>query len=235
MNVSRMAARMTDWDGYYSRPYKAASLTRRYTASVLVGLMRAEGLRLGRPLSILEIGGANSCFIDRIVGDLAPGRYDVMDSNELGLDLLRRRLDNGRIAATAVAAAKGDVLDPTFERSYDVVYSVGLIEHFSPENTAKAVASHFGALASGGLAVITFPTPTFLYKVVRRLAELMGLWIFHDERPILLDEFAAAARDHGSIVSARILWPLVLTQYCVALRKPGSGLCPAAQPPRTSQ
>src|SRR5260370_21802370 len=30
----------TDWDSYYARPYRTASLTRKYTASVLVDLLR---------------------------------------------------------------------------------------------------------------------------------------------------------------------------------------------------
>ena len=43
----------------------------------------------GAHASILEFGGANSCFIDQILEEVAPARYDVIDSNQLGLDLLQ--------------------------------------------------------------------------------------------------------------------------------------------------
>ena len=59
----RLKPAHTDWDSYYARPYRTASLTRKHTASVLVDLMRRNN---GAQASILEFGGANSCFIDQI-------------------------------------------------------------------------------------------------------------------------------------------------------------------------
>jgi hypothetical protein len=56
----------TDWDSYYARPYRTASLTRKHTASVLVDLLRRND---GARASILEFGGANSCFIDQILDE----------------------------------------------------------------------------------------------------------------------------------------------------------------------
>jgi SAM-dependent methyltransferase len=203
----------TDWDSYYARPYRTASLTRKYTASILVELMRRND---GAHASILEFGGANSCFIDQILEEVAPARYDVIDSNQLGLDLLQSRYSRD----DRVSASLGDVLAAaTPERLYDIVFSVGLIEHFDSAGTAKAVATHFSHLRPGGTAIITFPTPTWLYRSVRGLAEIANDWIFHDERPLRLPEFERAVAGLGEIKSARILWPLILTQYCVEVRK----------------
>jgi len=148
--------------------------------------------------------------------EVRPTRYDVIDSNQLGLDLLKScyPLDD------RVAITQGDVLSLRLpERLYDVVFSVGLIEHFDSPQTAKAIAAHFNYLRIGGAAIITFPTPTWLYKVARGLAEITNNWIFHDERPIYLREFEQAVTGLGEIESARILWPLILTQYCVVVRK----------------
>lgn len=203
----------TDWDSYYARPYRTASLTRKHTASVLVELMRRNG---GARASILEFGGANSCFIDQILEEVGPARYDVIDSNQLGLDLLQSRYSHD----DRVSVGLGDVLSTaTPERLYDIVFSVGLIEHFDPAGTARAVAGHFRCLRPGGTAIITFPTPTWLYRSVRGLAEITNNWIFHDERPLRLPEFERAVAGLGEIRSARILWPLILTQYCVEVRK----------------
>lgn len=203
----------TDWDSYYARPYRTASLTRKHTASVLVELLRKNG---GAQASILEFGGANSCFIDQILAEVAPARYDVIDSNQLGLDLLRSRYSSD----DRVSVGLGDVLSASRpDRLYDIVFSVGLIEHFDPAGTARAVAAHFEYLRPGGTAIITFPTPTWLYRSVRGLAEVTNNWIFHDERPLRLPEFELAVAGLGEIRSARILWPLILTQYCVEVRK----------------
>lgn len=203
----------TDWDSYYARPYRTASLTRKHTASVLVDLLRRND---GARASILEFGGANSCFIDQILDEVRPARYDVIDSNQLGLDLLKSRYSRD----DRVSVNLGDVLSTSNpERLHDIVFSVGLIEHFDPAGTAKAVAAHFRYLRPGGTAIITFPTPTWLYRSVRGLAEITNNWIFHDERPLRLPEFERAVAGLGEIKSARILWPLILTQYCVEVRK----------------
>ncbi len=208
-----MKSEHTDWDSYYARPYRTASLTRKHTASVLVDLLRKNN---GAHASILEFGGANSCFIDQILEEVAPARYDVIDSNQLGLDLLHSRYAGD----DRVSVSRGDVLAPAEPgRLYDIVFSVGLIEHFDPAGTAKAVAAHFRYLRPGGTAIITFPTPTWLYRSVRGVAEITNNWIFHDERPLRLPEFERAAAGLGEIKSARILWPLILTQYCVEVRK----------------
>lgn len=203
----------TDWDSYYARPYRTASLTRKHTASVLVDLLQRNG---GARASMLEFGGANSCFIDQILAEVAPARYDVIDNNRMGLDLLQSRYSSD----DRVSVFLGDVLSISKpDRLYDIVFSVGLIEHFDLAGTAKAVAAHFDYLRPGGTAIITFPTPTWLYRSVRGVAEITNNWIFHDERPLQLPEFERAVEGIGEIKSARILWPLVLTQYCVEVRK----------------
>jgi hypothetical protein len=203
----------TDWNSYYAKPYRTASLTRKHTASILIKLLRDAG---GTGASILEFGGANSCFIDQILEQVAPARYDVIDNNQLGLDLLKSRYPHDQ----RVSVRQGDVLSPSEpDRLYDIVFSVGLIEHFDIAGTASAVATHFKYLRPGGTAIITFPTPTWLYRLVREIAETTNNWIFHDERPLRLPEFERAVAIFGEIKSAQILWPLILTQYCVVTRK----------------
>jgi SAM-dependent methyltransferase len=203
----------TDWDSYYARPYRTASLTRKHTASVLMELMRKND---GALASILEFGGANSCFIDQILEQVQPARYDVIDNNQLGLDLLKSRYPrDGRVSVrqgNALAISEPECL-------YDIVFSVGLIEHFDSADTSTVIAAHFKYLRPGGTAIITFPTPTWLYRGVRGLAEVTNNWIFHDERPLRLQEFEQAVAGLGEIKSARILWPLILTQYCVEVQK----------------
>jgi SAM-dependent methyltransferase len=166
-------------------------------------------------MSIIEIGGANSCFMDRILRETGCRTYDVVDNNQYGLDLLERR------AGGKVGLHLRSVLDLTPDMQADLVFSVGLVEHFDTADTRRAVLAHFDVLRPGGTAIITFPTPTLLYRATRRLIEAVGMWGFPDERPLEAAEVIAAIRQRGEVLEQRILWPLVLTQGFVVARKTG--------------
>jgi 2-polyprenyl-3-methyl-5-hydroxy-6-metoxy-1,4-benzoquinol methylase len=74
-------------------------------------------------------------------------------------------------------------LEYSHSEAADVVFSVGLIEHFDQSGTNAMIRAHFKALKPAGCAIISFPTPTWLYRAAPRLAETLGLWKFPDERP----------------------------------------------------
>jgi len=200
--------RATDWDAYYKHVPKTAQATRKYTTRVLVGALK----RYGGTGKVVEIGGANSCFLDAIQRDVVPAEYHVVDSNRYGLSLLQGRKD--------VVTHEADVLrlgDLGFRA--DVVFSIGLIEHFDPEGTRRAIEAHFALLKPGGYAIISYPTPTWLYRVARAATEALGMWKFHDERPLKRPEVAGVVRKHGEIEFEKTLWPLVFTQHIMAIRK----------------
>lgn len=210
------STRATDWDLYYQSVPVTARLTRRYTQAVLLSLMRRFTRSKGEAGCLVEIGGANSCFLDGILKEIRPRAYHVIDRNEYGLELLRERL-KGR---SEVFLHQGDVLalDSAGLRA-DVVFSVGLVEHFDKAGTRRAIRAHFDLLYSGGYAIITFPTPTWLYVCTRSIAEGLGIWKFPDERPLLPTEVREAVTDLGEVVFEKTLWPLVLTQHLIVVRK----------------
>ena len=202
----------TDWDLYYASVPHTARLSRRYTTRVLVDAIR----KFVKPrMALVEIGGANSCFVESIVAAVDPGSYDVIDTNEYGLSLLAGR-DAGRLV---IGAHCQSVLGMSYSRPADLVFSVGLVEHFEAADTRKAVLAHFDALDAGGVVLITFPTPTLLYRVARKAIEMAGMWKFPDERPLEPGEVLAAVRERGDVLFEKILWPLMLTQYLVVARK----------------
>lgn len=206
----------TNWDEYYSKPYKTAQLSRRYTLSRLVSLLRAFGKPRPR---MLELGGGNSCFFTGLQDALAPRRYLVADSNRRGVERFNERCGGGSAEAFVGDVTAERLRLPAGEGPLDVCFSVGLIEHFDAVGTAKAIEAHFDALAPGGIALISYPHPTWLYRASRALSEALGLWIFHDERPLLADEVIAAARRHGELLHEEILWPLFFTQQMLVFRK----------------
>ncbi|MEI9972871.1 MAG: hypothetical protein WDO73_12885 [Ignavibacteriota bacterium] len=70
-----------------------ARLTRKYTTRVLLDAMKrfATPAAGNTQLSIMEIGGANSCFLDRILEGVGCRQYDIVDTNAYGLSLLQQR------------------------------------------------------------------------------------------------------------------------------------------------
>jgi SAM-dependent methyltransferase len=209
----------TNWDEYYTSVPATAKLTRRYTTSVLLDILRRHAAaNNGEPLSIVEIGGANSCFMQEILRAVPCRSYDIIDTNEYGLSLLEKHVSQGQ----PVRLHCESVLDLRWRTQADVVFSVGLVEHFDPARTRDAILAHFSLLRPGGTAIITFPTPTFLYRVTRGLIEAVGMWKFHDERPLKPDEVASSVMERGEILEQKLMWPLILTQHVVAARKRAS-------------
>jgi glycosyltransferase involved in cell wall biosynthesis len=213
----RTIGKATDWNAYYAHVAPTAKLTRRYTTSRLLDAIRthASAPNGGGRLAIVEIGGANSCFLDAILSEIACRSYDVVDTNEYGLSLLAGKLKGSRV----LRLHRQSVLELQMQAEADLVFSVGLIEHFDPEGTRKAVQAHFDVLRPGGVAIISFPTPTLLYRITRRLIELLGMWKFHDERPLTLHEVIASVEERGNMLRAKTLWPLLLTQELIVARK----------------
>jgi hypothetical protein len=206
-----MDLRATDWDAYYAHPYVTASFTRRYTARKLVELFH----QFGAPNPwIVELGGANSCFFDTLQAELSPSRYSIVDNNQKGLDLFCSRIAR----SSNVEAINLDLASIAPKLAGDIVFSIGLVEHFDEAGTRRVIDAHFSAVRPGGIVLISAPTPTLLYRIVRCAAEKLGLWIFHDERPISSAELERNAADQRSILYAQTLWPQILTQRCVVWR-----------------
>lgn len=57
----------TDWDSYYRATPSYTSVTRNISGRKIVGLVR--GHCGSAALDICEIGGANSCFVERICSE----------------------------------------------------------------------------------------------------------------------------------------------------------------------
>lgn len=81
------------------------------------------------------------------------------------------------------------------------------------------IERHFEFTKPGGIVLITFPTPTFLYRGIRGLAELFRLWIFHDERPLRFDEVETVCDRFGDRLHREINWWIGLTQGILVYRR----------------
>jgi len=139
----------------------------------------------------------------------------VVDNNVYGLELLRKYED--------VQLHCESVLDLRLDFQMDTVFSVGLIEHFDEDGTRRAVRSHLELLKPGGIAVITFPTPTLAYRISRGISERAGKWIFLDERPLAFPEVEAACQGWGQVIHSELIWTPLTQRIVVVRRDPRTG------------
>jgi 2-polyprenyl-3-methyl-5-hydroxy-6-metoxy-1,4-benzoquinol methylase len=120
----------------------------------------------GRPrLSVLEIGGAPgqyAAYVHRLGHAVT-----VLDSSPMGCEKARENFDLLGLNAEVVA---GDMFEPPADLPrFDVVYSLGLIEHF--QNVADAVRAHTSFVAPGGLLILGVPNLRGLNEfLMRRLS-----------------------------------------------------------------
>ena len=204
----------TDWDAYYSRPYKTATITRKITGNRLIKILNDIQDLEKKQLNLIELGGANSCFFDSIQEKVRPLTYSILDNNSLGLQKFKDRIGNHH-----GEMINADVLNLEIDKNYDIVFSVGLIEHFDQKRTKQCVISHWNLVKTGGHLVLFFPTPTLLYRITRKIAELTGLWIFHDERALNPDEVVSGLPNNAKLIKKSIIWPIFLTQSILVFKK----------------
>jgi SAM-dependent methyltransferase len=203
----------TDWDEYYARPFPLSSATRIISARKIINLLKYHSKK--NMESIAEIGGGNSYFINSLLKQIDVQQYLVLDTCQTALDKFNKRFSMD----PRISSKKVDALRISCSQSFDLVFSIGLVEHFNIKDTSRAIKSHFSLCKPGGLVLISFPTPTLLYNIIRAIAELIGIWKFHDERPLYFKEVADTAVKFGVIKHQSILWKIGLTQGYLLIQK----------------
>jgi hypothetical protein len=213
--VSNGQVEQTDWNLYYEKPYPSAKYTRKIMERQIITNLKNFTPSAAGSSTILELGGANSCFLEGLLGNIHPKEYTVVDNNEVGLRKLGQRLKD----RSNVHLINANIFDLSMKESTDIAFSVGLIEHFTPEGTRRAIKAHFDAVKPGGIVLLTFPTSTWLYHCTRFIAELFGAWIFTDERPLHKTEVLDTVGSLGSVLNVKTIWPMFLTQTIVVAKK----------------
>jgi len=96
---------------------------------------------------------------------------------------------SGTIAVCELGGANSSVLEKFCSHCEITDYHIMDTNEFGlsllpDECQGTAVQAHLDAAKLGGYILITFPTPTLLYRIIRKAAEILGVWKFHDERPL---------------------------------------------------
>jgi SAM-dependent methyltransferase len=159
-----------DWDGYWasqSLPSEVKKGAQVNTTAILSVLDRFVASKV--PLSVLEVGGAPGAYTAYLWRQFG---HDicVLDNSPLGVELARR---NFQLLGVPGRVVQGDLFAP--ERpipQFDVVYSLGLIEHF--DDTGAVVAAHLRYLRPGGTLIIGCPNFRGInHALLRRLSPSM--------------------------------------------------------------
>jgi hypothetical protein len=213
-----MSQNKTNWDQYYLKPVKLSKLTRYLTGRLLVSLIR-KYVPCRQPLKIMELGGGGSVFYRTFSETFSVDKYVAVDNNLIGLNILSSQKN----AQQNLEVIHADILDPEFLSSSkivsDLVFSVGLIEHFSKEQLVNAIKAHFSCVANDGIVIIAYPTATWLYRISRWVAESFSLWAFPDETPLIKHQVADLVRDYGKILAQPTNWWTPFTQGITIIQR----------------
>ena len=211
--ILKVNQRKTDWDSYYQNPFPISTISRAISVKKIKKIINIFGAN--QINNIAEIGGGNSFFVNHFLDSQEVKKYMVIDNCESAINLFNSRFSQD----SRVSARLYNALKITTSENFDLVFSIGLIEHFDKSGTAKAIASHFQLCKPKGIVLITFPTPTLLYKLIRRMAEFAGIWRFYDERPLNFEEVITECSKFGIRKHNSILWAIGLTQGYVVFEK----------------
>ena len=215
----------TDWTSYYQDGRGFISrLTQKFTLKRIIDAIKKYVVKQKEGFGICELGGGNSCFCKQICEHEKIKKYDIVDNNPLAVKLFNKLEMN---AGTHTGICRNLLSDEDSDRGslYDFVFSIGLIEHFRGDDIQTMIRRHFDYCKDGGIVLISFPTPTGKYLFFRKWMELLGVWQFHDEKPILYDEVADFFAAHGEVLAHSINRELPLTQEIVIVRKGGGTQC----------
>ncbi len=141
------------WDEYWHEtrlPVEVAAGDSTSTTAILEVLDRFAGSK--SPLSVVEVGGAPGGYLVHLWRRFGH-HVSVLDSSEVGTRITHR---NFELLGVPGQVIHGDLLAlPRPLPQFDVVYSLGLIEHFT--DTAAVIAAHLELLRPGGTLIVGCP------------------------------------------------------------------------------
>ena len=106
------------------------------------------------------------------------------------------------------------------KKSFDVVISLGLCEHFIKEKRGEVLKKHVSLLKNKGMAIISVPYKWgIFYQLSKAVAKTLGKWNFGLEVPFTKKEFKNFANENN-LKCELILEGFYSSAYDFLIRKP---------------
>lgn len=217
----KLDEKATDWESYYSantRKVHISSITRKISQMIILGLLQ-KYLQQDKVSRICEFGGGDSCFYEGFRKIYNKAYYKVLDNSTKGVDLFNNKYKNTPPFLQDAQICNLLIDLPKAELTFDIVFSAGLIEHFDKYHTQTMIKRHFDFTKDNGIVLITYPTPTLLYRIIRKFAEILKVWKFHDERALFFDEVHDSAKEYGELLARKLNFAIGLTQEVLVYKK----------------
>lgn len=149
---------------------------------------------------VLEVGAGTGR--DGIALARRGARTVSLDYSAPSLGLIKAQLEPG----DRVSPVCGDAFAMPFpDRTFDVVFHQGLLEHF--RNAGDLVAENARALKPGGYLLVDVPQRYHYYTVIKHLLMALHIWFAGWEREYSIGELERLLRAHSfSIVSSYGEW-----------------------------
>jgi SAM-dependent methyltransferase len=141
------------WDEYWQSSQLPVEITKgAQTTSDAILKVIDRFLVSNSRLSVLEVGGAPGGYLAHVWRQFGH-EVCVLDNSPVGIDLTRR---NFKVLGIPGRVLEGDLFKPEDAApKFDVVFSLGLIEHF--DDTHAVVAAHLDHLKPGGTLIVGCP------------------------------------------------------------------------------
>lgn len=207
----KLVFKQTDWKKYYSKkPIKIIIKKRNNNICFILNVLKSNSFFGG---NVLEYGGGNSMVAEAISNSFDVRKFTIVDSNKYGIELLKNRnIDNLNARCESIFEYKD-------EKIYDLIYSIGLIEHFQENNLIKCIKEHFRYVKDGGYVLITFPVKCFRYMFIRAVMEVFNLWRYTDEVPLNNKKIGDILKDYGDVIVNEVNSKLILPQAFILVKK----------------
>lgn len=147
------------------------------------GLKRLMNNTNLRNPNILELGagtGKDSEWLIKRYG----GKATLIDNCRYVISKANKRFHKKKVRINYI---KSNIEDINYKNQFDLVFSIGLVEHFYNQDLINIFKKHTNASKKSGYVIIFVPHKTNIYRFFRRFLTYFNLWMW-DEKPFTKQE-----------------------------------------------
>ena len=118
-----------------------------------------------------------------------------VDYSESSLEIIRSLLKKEGLSVQLV---RGDAFSLPFpDRTFDVVFHQGLLEHFRQSDARRLLSENVRVLGKGGLLLVDVPQRYHVYTVIKHILIFFNRWFAGWEKEFSIHELQRALRAQG--------------------------------------